>query len=146
MKKRAAVSAALLCAVLLTGCVSRSSYDALAQEREALQTQVEKLASELENAKDDIAELQSYTKELVEENNGLRDELVEAKKQVAEQQQRIDAFVKTVEELQEQTRSALPSLPPLPSVPSLPSGEGVQGALDTFSDLLEMATWPLNLR
>ena len=143
MRNGSILLAALLCVVLLAGCVAQSDYDALSQEREDLHTQVERLAGELERAEDDIAELQSYTKDLVEENNELRDALDEAQKLVAEQQQKIDAFVKTVEELEEQTRSTLPSLP---SVPVLPPNEGVQGALDTLSQLLELATWPLGLR
>ena len=141
MKKLFAAGAVLL-GLLLTGCVARSEYDALAQERETLQTQVTALSQELDGLKSDVAELQRYTKELVEENDELRTALDEAEKEAAAQQQKIDAFVKTVEELEAQNRA---TLPPLPSVPLLPGAEDVQNVMDAFSELLELATRPLNL-
>ena len=134
----------ILCAALLTGCVSQGDYDALAQERDELAAQAEKLAQELDAAKADVAELQDYTKTLHKENEELREALDAAKKEVSEQQQKLEAFVKQVEELESQVR-ATPSLPSgFPSIPTM--DDGVQGALDAFTELLELVGKPLSLR
>ncbi len=136
MKTKAAV-AALLAALLLTGCVSRGDYDALAREREELSVRAEELAREIESLKGDVAQLQSYAKDLHEENESLREALDAAKKEAEAQRKKIEEFVRLVEELEAQNRSTLPQFPSMPPLPA--ADETVRSVMDTFSQLWELA-------
>lgn len=113
----------LLSSVLLTGCVTRREYDALAQERNELAAQAESLGREVDSLRSDVSELQEYIREQVEENDQLRQELDEAKRETERQRRQIEEYIRDLEELKEKNRTGL----------SFPSAQQFQDTLPMWS-------------
>ena len=145
--KKTALAVLLLGALLLCGCVSRGEYDALLRERDRWKESAEALEQELGSLRDDVAELPDYVRQLHEENDGLREALVEAKKEGEKQRKELGELAALVEELKKQTAPSLPALPDLipsaPELPRIPADGGARQAIEAIEGLLQRFGIPL---
>ena len=72
MRKALAVTALLLIAAGLPGCVTASKYRELEAERDILHTEQERLSQDISKLQDDLARLQSETEALAAKRDSLR--------------------------------------------------------------------------